>query len=590
VESWRTSGPRSAVAHLLGVFVTVCALTVPAVATASATQASVTGAGVRTYVTGPNAITAENELPGTASWKVTKPANLHEIAGYITRPSVQSGGSLDVHVNAKGAEASSAYTVEVFRMGYYGGAGARLVSGPDSHNAGPALADASQVDTATGRVEANWPVGFTIDTTGFLSGSFLVRLTSTHGFQAYVPFTVRSSAATDFLLLQSHLTWQGYNTEGGNSLYQWNGAYPNLHTVWCFLWWCQWTWNDPVTGQAQYSSTKPAVRPNAYQVGFRRPYAMPGRLGGSFGSGEMLFFELPLIQWVEQQGFNVSYAADFDLNDHTVPTGVKAVILPGHQEYWTGPMRDNAEEAQSRGVGLVSFGANQAYWRCRLEGSTPTDVGAYTCYKSTNGEPHPDDPLKNDPALASAQFRSTFVGRPEQTLLGSMFHGWINSYLPYAGAPGTGTYGYQDMQATSSNDPLLTGTGVQADELYPGLVGGEFDRVWPGYPTIPGTRKIFSERFAPSQWSGGGSALQQWLCSIRWPNACWYGYHDAVLSDKVAGDNVTVSRIFNAGTFTWIWGLTNFTLDSAPPQTFAFVSADIQALTTNILLWAAKIT
>lgn len=538
----------------------------------------VTSFGGKAAQAEPNAIQAENALPGTPGWHLTKPSTAnYEITGYITRPSVSVGEVVPVHANTRFSEAGKPYTVEVLRLGDYAGAGARRVVEPFVVESGLSLKPADVVDAATGLIEANWPVSFSVDTAGFTSGAFLVKLTgSGAGYQTHVPFTVRDNQAHDYLFLNSHLTWQGYNAAGGNSLYQWATVYPDFRQNWCILWACQYQWTNPATGTTVVSSTKPTPPGNmARQVSFARPYQRGSRTIS--GEGELLWHEQPLIQWLEAQGYDIGYQADFDLDASPVPAGTKAIVLPGHQEYWTGPMRDHADAAQAAGVGIASFGANQAYWRCRIEGSSPESVGRYTCYKSVNGEPHTHDPLKDDPALASAQFRSTFVGRPEQLLLGSMFGGWINANVPYAGAPGTISLGWTTMLTGGTPSPFLDEAGITAGEGFNALLGGEFDRTWPDRAHLEGVQKLFETTIHPRLWNGGGSAVQLWMCSINWPNACWYGKHEAVIVETPSG-----ARVFNAGNYNWMWGLQDFSFNGVG---FAYTNPKIQALTVSLLDW-----
>lgn len=527
-----------------------------------------------------NPIADENALAGTPGWQLTKTAGSYQVSGYITRPSVAPGEAVPVHVNLKGPEANADYTVEVFRMGYYGGVGARRWFGPATRSFGAPLADPKQVDATTGRIEATWPTAFTVDTSGYVTGVYLVKLTTVHGWQAYVPFTVRSAAPTTYQFLDAHLTWQAYNDAGGNSLYTRTADFPNLRKF-CFLFWCQFQWNDPVSGAPMNAPSLPPTKPAAYQVTFSRPYSPALRLGG--GSGEFLAHEYPLLQWIESQGLDVGYAADFDLDAATVPAGVKALILPGHSEYWTGRMRDNLEEAEGRGVGLASFGANQAYWRCRIEGASPSDAGTYNFYKTANGEPNPDDPLRADPQLASALFRSTFVNRPEQAVLGSMFKGWVPTGIP-SGGPTTNGLGWIPMTASDTTHPTMAGTGITPGQSFNALAGGEFDTVFAQYPQIPGTRKLMATTTQPSQWSGGGNWWQQLMCSWNLPNSCWRAEQDSVVAERV-GQSGT-ARIFNAGTYNWAWGLTNFSLAG---QNVNFADPQIRQLTSNLLAWVAQV-
>jgi hypothetical protein len=64
---------------------------------------------------------AENRRPGTADWDITRPALNHEIEGYASKTSINAGETIDLYVNT----AARHYAIDVFRMGWYGGAGAR---------------------------------------------------------------------------------------------------------------------------------------------------------------------------------------------------------------------------------------------------------------------------------------------------------------------------------------------------------------------------------------------------------------------------------------------------------------------------------
>ena len=74
----------------------------------------------------PNEIETENQLAGTTDWKLSVPATNREIEGYASATSVNHGGAISLYVNTT----APAYTIDVFRMGWYGGRGGRRVLGP----------------------------------------------------------------------------------------------------------------------------------------------------------------------------------------------------------------------------------------------------------------------------------------------------------------------------------------------------------------------------------------------------------------------------------------------------------------------------
>src|ERR1043165_2546645 len=71
----------------------------------------------------------ENEKPGTKDWMLSKPAidravkyRCPWIEGYFSRASVRAGETVTLHVSTN---PESKFSVDLYRMGYYGGAGAR---------------------------------------------------------------------------------------------------------------------------------------------------------------------------------------------------------------------------------------------------------------------------------------------------------------------------------------------------------------------------------------------------------------------------------------------------------------------------------
>src|SRR4051812_31857968 len=68
----------------------------------------------------PNLIQRENAKPGTADWKLTNAGyGSRAIEGYASLTSVNRGGRIKLFVNT----AAPTFTIDIFRMGYYGGLG-----------------------------------------------------------------------------------------------------------------------------------------------------------------------------------------------------------------------------------------------------------------------------------------------------------------------------------------------------------------------------------------------------------------------------------------------------------------------------------
>src|SRR3954465_769668 len=70
-----------------------------------------------------NAIEAENCLPGTSGWQISGSGD-STIQGFATDISYNVGQTVSLKVNTS----ARAYRIEIYRMGYYQGNGARLIA------------------------------------------------------------------------------------------------------------------------------------------------------------------------------------------------------------------------------------------------------------------------------------------------------------------------------------------------------------------------------------------------------------------------------------------------------------------------------
>ena len=176
-----------------------------------------------------NPIQIENAKPGSTDWLLTKVVRhddeIYElgwhrrrgIEAYASHTSVKAGDALNVHVSTYPA---NKYSVSVYRMGYYGGAGARLM-----RTIGPLQGTVEETpkDGARHLIECNWKVGFSLEIPkDWLSGVYLGKLTTLPSptgqyldlgmvSESYVIFIVRDDRKADLLFQASDLTWLAYN-------------------------------------------------------------------------------------------------------------------------------------------------------------------------------------------------------------------------------------------------------------------------------------------------------------------------------------------------------------------------------------------
>src|SRR5215217_2730432 len=117
------------------------------------------GPGSPASETAASAIATENALPGSSEWTLDRPITDQQIVAYPERESYAAGTDVPIAVSAQPA---GLFRWKLFRMGGYGGSGARVYA-----EGGP-LAARRQPDPVfeqqTGLVVTGWPPTFTVST------------------------------------------------------------------------------------------------------------------------------------------------------------------------------------------------------------------------------------------------------------------------------------------------------------------------------------------------------------------------------------------------------------------------------------------
>jgi hypothetical protein len=200
--------PASAVTNASGQASTTLTLgsvpTAPGGVVVTATAAgigSIAFSASATPVGGGNPIYQENLNPGTTNWKLDNRGSkeIGEISGYASATSVNKGESLDIKVSLGQA---GQYTIDVYRLGYYGGTGGRLMA-----SIGP-LSGAPQplcTQDSNGLIECNWTTSHVLQvSSNWTSGIYIAKLTDLASSKiAHVWFVVRDDSSTAEILFQS---------------------------------------------------------------------------------------------------------------------------------------------------------------------------------------------------------------------------------------------------------------------------------------------------------------------------------------------------------------------------------------------------
>jgi hypothetical protein len=438
---------------------------------------------------GSNPIVVENRRPGTTDWELEDPALEHEIEGYASATSVPVGRTIRLFVNSP-----DAYTMTVYRMGWYDGRGARLVAGPIRRSASPQPEcvrpdDAPDAELPyTGLIECRWRNPYALGVPpSWVSGIYLTKLhNEANGKESYIVFTVRDRRNADFMFQQAVTTYQAYNN--------WPADYEE---------------DPPKRGYSsyEYNSIGGGGGRYARKVSFDRPYGprtegsgtdcrggfVPQERTAKWGIGAGRFlthdydarsfnmldcssaagWDYNMIRWLERSGYDVTYVTDVDTHeDPTQPLRAKAFLVVGHDEYWSSEMRRNVESARDRGVHLGFFGANYSYWLVRFE---PSSSGArnrvLVTYKEypANEPKDFEDPLFNTPfwGLTFQDHRWT-----EEELAGGA---WGGNYEVYGTRYFGGEQTNADIVISNPEHWVFAGTGLeQGDRLYK-LIGYEYN-------------------------------------------------------------------------------------------------------------------
>jgi methionine-rich copper-binding protein CopC len=451
-----------------------------------------------------NPITCENTKTGNPSteWDISG-AGSTTIQGFATDISVNKGQTVQFKVKTP----ATAYRFDIYRMGYYGGNGARKITTVNPSASLPQSQPNCLTQASTGLVDCgNWAVsGSWAVPPDAVSGIYFAKLVRTDGTSgsSHIYFIVRDDTGNSPILFQtSDTTWQAYNDYGGNSLY---------------------------TGS-------PAGR--AYKVSYNRPFV---DREGAEAQDFVFNSEYPMVRFLERNGYNVSYTTGVDsdrrgnlIQNHNVFLSV------GHDEYWSGQQRANVEAARDAGVDLAFFSGNESFWKTRWESSIDSSGTAHrtlVCYKET----HANDTIDpQDPPTWTGTWRDPRFsppadgGRPENTMTGTIFK--VNDGTSDIRA----NFAEKDLRFWR-NTRVANLTSGQSTAIGADTLGYEWDEDADNGARPAGL--IDMSRAAVS----GVQVLQDYGSS--------YGQGDATHSLTLYKHPASGALVFGAGSIQWAWAL-----------------------------------
>jgi PKD repeat protein len=541
----------------------------------------------------PNPVVNENNCmgPGSSAWQLTN-YEPDGITGYATATSVNLGQSVTLRIAVPSGTGNA--EVNVFRMGWYGGAGGRLVY-QAKKVAITNDRECEEPDTTTGYWScANWENSMTIPGSSLpASGIYIARIKDlSNGEDNQIIFTVRNDSRHSELLYKLPIaTYQAYNYFNGHSLYRFNSAGFNT-----------------ITGTAR-----------AVKVSFERPFVNDYNDANWF-----LKADFPMVAWMEKEGYDVDYTDNVSVDSNPGQLlNHKTLVISGHDEYWSEAEMNGYKAAREAGVNIASFSGNTAYWKVRYENGGRTLV----CYKAVEGTKEgsvPDgskgvndwgpDGIKgtkddavgadgiagtkdDNPQYATTTWRDNGAppgnpnappeGRvgpddPENSLLGSMYVGDNDNFdypLTIPAANAEGEY---------AGDRIWRHTGIsetQSTTIGSGLNGWEWDSI----PTQAQYTKFEPSGVKRVSLSDVGTAPSppEWIQDegLLYSSTPPPGQPSSVSAVRYTAPSG--AQVFAAGTIQWSWGLAPHYLDK-PSESYEDPPVDdsdprIQQATYNIL-------
>jgi hypothetical protein len=364
------------------------------------------------------------------------------VAGYAWPQSVVPGENFGLHISSSIA----AFDVEIARVGLTRDVVWRrsdLRAG--AHPYPPDF-------TCSG---CDWPVALEVRVGAWRSGYYEIAFIAANRVLSRAFVVVRSpqGAEASILLALSTNTWNAYNDV-------YNGA--NLYTS-----------GAPGTfGTTAVSFARPMAPGFLYKpqgFGRRLPALHPPDLLRTANVGYKVVHNLsdwcssagwpnweePFAMWMERNGYAMDYITNADLEKgDEVLAPYRLLLSVGHDEYWSGKMRDTVERYIADGGNVAFLAGNVSFWQVRLEQSGQQMV----CYKYKFDQ----DPLlgTDREGEVTTIWSDRLLQRPENFMTGVSFT--RGGYARIGRRVPEGSGGYTIYR---NEHWLLEGTGLEYGDL-----------------------------------------------------------------------------------------------------------------------------
>ena len=511
-----------------------------------------------------NSIVRENRLPGD-------PPTEWDINGWGD-PTIQGFGH-DISINRgetiffKIKTDSTDYRIDIYRMGYYGGMGARRVDTikpsvklPQHQPEGMRDETTHLYDCGNWAISASWQAP--PDAT---SGIYFARLirqdsdpvgwradnsrespaerppASPHAYGAlghgrlanalreprasHIYFVVRhDDSNSDIIFQTSDTTWQAYNPYGGYCTY----------------------------GRVNPGNPRGiGIPPRAYKVSYNRPLKTR-----HYRAVNMVFnAEYPFVRWLESNGYDVTYFTGVDSDRRGEEIRKHRLFLSvGHDEYWSLEQRRHVEAARDAGVHLAFFSGNEVFWKTRWEPSVDEEQVPHrtlVTYKETH------DNAKIDPVadVWTGTWRDPRPfnpegPQPENALTGTIFtvNAWRNDPLIVPAK-------YATLRFWRNTEVAKLKPGERA-VLLKGILGHEWDEDLDNGFRPPGLFRLSETTIDNVPYiQDNGSVYDSGTATHH---LTLYRHEPPKFAQQTSNKGDGSPRgalVFGAGTVQWSWGL-----------------------------------
>jgi len=321
------------------------------------------------------------------------------VSGYCWPQSVAPGGSFGLHLSAN----TGSLAVEIARIGRRREVVLRIDDLAVGDHPVPADASANGCD---------WPAAVTVDVADvWVSGYYEILLSGERDgrvVQDRAFVVVGPSPDTDrsTVLVLGTNTWHAYNDFGGSNLYN-GGTQVALQRPMA----AGYLFKPPGLGRRVASEHPPDVRIAAH-IG----YLTINQLSQWAGSAGWPNWEHPFVSWAEGDGYAFDVVTNADLDaDPGLLSRYRLMLSVGHDEYWSGPMRDTVEAFIANGGNVGFLSGNTSFWQVRFEDEGRTMVGFKQRFQ--------DDPCYGSERAGDVTsiWSDHEIGRPENTMTGVSF-------------------------------------------------------------------------------------------------------------------------------------------------------------------------